>query len=160
MRGPSGSNSTQKRGAPAVNIKGVICFLCVLVASLSGTSVPVFADVPDLSHQKKIIAGLRDDMDYLRSRHMDIADLELRHGEIIKDISAYEECLAVGCDAKNAAVLFRLINLNIETLGAEVHRNVDNIKRLDLLYLVMLVFGSAIGIGFAVYIVVMYNKRK
>ncbi|HPI91090.1 MAG TPA: hypothetical protein PK859_17435 [Spirochaetota bacterium] len=122
--------------------------------------LPLFVQAQDLTATKTRLSSLKENIEYLKSRHVDIGSVEEKYDGILKDIEHYEKNLDVEDNNLVREPLKRLIDLNIQTLDKEVTEKIDSLKRLDLLYLVMLVFGAAVGIGFAIYIVIMYNKRK
>jgi hypothetical protein len=108
---------------------------------------------------KKHMTDLKSSIDYLSSRHVDTAAFLKKLKEIEKDIADYENAQTEGL-LENDPSLKKMIDLNIDTLDRQIAEKTLAVKRLDVLYLVMLVFGAVTGIGFAFYIVVMYNKRK
>jgi hypothetical protein len=54
----------------------------------------------------------------------------------------------------------KILEMEIESLDSDTRMKVASIKRLDMLYIAMLVFGVAIVIGITTYSIIMYGKRK
>jgi hypothetical protein len=54
----------------------------------------------------------------------------------------------------------KILDMEIESLDSDTRLKVASIKRLDMLYIAMLVFGVAIVIGITTYSIIMYGKRK
>lgn len=54
----------------------------------------------------------------------------------------------------------KILEMEIENLDSDTRLKVASIKRLDILYIAMLVFGVAIVIGITTYSIIMYGKRK
>ena len=54
----------------------------------------------------------------------------------------------------------KILEIEIQSLDSETRIKVASIKRLDVLYLAMLVFGLAIVGGISTYSIVMYGKRR
>ncbi|MBN2077594.1 MAG: hypothetical protein JW838_01420 [Spirochaetes bacterium] len=54
----------------------------------------------------------------------------------------------------------RVLNLEIAGLGADARAKVSSIRRLDALYISMLIVGLAIIAGVSTYTLVMYGRRK
>jgi len=54
----------------------------------------------------------------------------------------------------------KILDMEMQSLDSETRMKVASIKRLDILYLAMLIFGVAIVGGISTYSIVMYGKRK
>ncbi len=54
----------------------------------------------------------------------------------------------------------KILEIEMQSLDSETRMKVASIKRLDVLYLAMLVFGLAIVGGISTYSIVMYGKRR
>lgn len=54
----------------------------------------------------------------------------------------------------------KILEIEIASLDADTKSKVSNIRRMDVIYVVMLIFGLAIVIGISTYTIVMYGKRK
>lgn len=54
----------------------------------------------------------------------------------------------------------KILELEIKSLDSESRLKVSSIRRLDMLYLIMLSFGIAIVGGITTYSIIMYSKRK
>jgi cytochrome c553 len=54
----------------------------------------------------------------------------------------------------------KILDMEMQSLDSETRMKVASIRRLDVLYLAMLVFGLAIVGGISTYSIVMYGKRK
>ncbi|HOT43878.1 MAG TPA: hypothetical protein PLM53_05450 [Spirochaetota bacterium] len=54
----------------------------------------------------------------------------------------------------------KILEMEMQSLDSETRMKVASIRRLDVLYLAMLIFGVAIVGGISTYSIVMYGKRK
>jgi hypothetical protein len=107
-----------------------------------------------------ILKDIQVKFDILKSHHINMP-AEIKKFDAIKQ---YIDDLNKIAGEKNSAgeikVLNKLIELETTSLDNNLRLKITSVKRLELLYLIMLVFSSLIAVGFAFYIVVMYNRRK
>ncbi|OHD66712.1 MAG: hypothetical protein A2176_11255 [Spirochaetes bacterium RBG_13_51_14] len=54
----------------------------------------------------------------------------------------------------------KILEIEIENLDSETKMKVSSIRRMDLLYIAMTMFGLVIIVGISIYTLVMYSKRR
>lgn len=136
-------------------VTGIILFFVLGIVYSHG-----FAQKFDHKEIKQRIDGIHKSISQLNERYVDTSLITKKYDALTRNLEIYEESLNENDDRRCTKLLQENLEVRLSSLEIDVKKKMISIQRLDLLYIIMLAFGSVIGIGFAFYIVIMYNKRK
>jgi signal transduction protein with GAF and PtsI domain len=99
---------------------------------------------------------IETDIAFLRERHADLNDLPDRLLALRKKTDDLKSIT----DEKEIISATQIVSLTVEKLEMELSTKTALVKRMELLYIMMFVFGVAFIIGMVAYSVYMYSKRR
>lgn len=102
------------------------------------------------------IAEIDENITFMEEKHADVRVLRERLDSVRR---IYHQLVHVFSRAE-LETSRRVLDLEMTGLGADVRSKVSSIRRLDALYITMLVVGLAIIAGVSIYTLVMYSRRK
>jgi hypothetical protein len=134
--------------------------LLIVLMLAAGFRVDSHAQNVDITKYNSKIREIEENINILRSHHVDIVDQMKVVDSIKKSIQELQKRSEDKKQKEEIDTLGRLIELESASLDSELKLKIASIKRLELLYIIMLGFAVVTAVGFAFYIVIMYNKRK
>lgn len=120
----------------------------------------VYADNADVEMLNNKIEDLYESITYLDAHHIDTRIIKDKYDDLLKTKKQYLASINRKGKSGNDTVLKQLLEFKIEALEHDLKIQTNSVNRLDLLFKIMLLFGTFIGIISAIYFAVMYNKRK
>lgn len=104
----------------------------------------------------KSLGGIRRDLDFLKEKHAEVGEVEKR----LNDTRHLFHQLVHVFSRDDMKTTRRIIELETRNLENEMTSKVALIRRLDLLYIIMVFFGLIIVLGMTFYTIFMYSRRR
>jgi len=147
------------------------CTTCHGIHEIHKTSIKVISETScskchPVAYSREIIKMITDidasisvikkRTEFLRSKHAEVTDIENR----LSDTRHLFHQLVHVFSREDMKSTKRIIQLEVRNLDENTESKVTQIKRLNMLYIIMVFFGLIIIIAILFYTIIMYTKRR